>query len=137
MLSVTAPGVHLDRDTEARDLARAVNEYAAEVVKDHPDRFSGLAPLAVDPDRNAEDVLRDLKRFYFDTALSASPSALPALLAFAEPGHVLYGSDWPFAPQEAGSYYNHHLETYPDYTPGQADAINRTNAQALFPRLAD
>lgn len=63
-------------------------------------RFSGLAST-VDRERNAEDLLRDLKRFYFDTALSASPSALPALLAFAEPGHVLYGSDWPFAPQDS------------------------------------
>ncbi|MFE6691860.1 amidohydrolase family protein [Streptomyces sp. NPDC057743] len=99
-------------------------------------RFSGLAPLATDPDRPSDEVLRDLKRFYFDTALAASPSALPALLAFAEPGHVLYGSDWPFAPQEAGSYYNHFLETYPDYAPGQAEAIDRGNAEVLFPRLA-
>ncbi|MFF9673384.1 amidohydrolase family protein [Streptomyces eurythermus] len=96
-------------------------------------RFTGLTSTVVDRERTAEDILRDLKRFYFDTALSASPSALPALLAFAEPGHVLYGSDWPFAPQETGSYYNHYLETYPDYAPGQADAIDRKNAEILFP----
>ncbi|MCG0286141.1 amidohydrolase family protein [Streptomyces sp. PSAA01] len=258
VLSVTSPGVHLGSDAQARDLARAVNEYGAEVVRDHPGRFghfasvplpdvdaalaetahaldtlgadgvvlmsnahgrylgdpdfeplwaeidrrgatvfvhpaqppmpllpgtpapladyvfdttrtalnlvlngvmsrypnlrvilshgggflpyaayrfSGLTSTVVDRERNAEDILRDLKRFYFDTALSASPSALPALLAFAEPGHVLYGSDWPFAPQEAGTYYNHYLETYPDYAPGQAEAIDRGNAEALFPRL--
>jgi predicted TIM-barrel fold metal-dependent hydrolase len=99
-------------------------------------RFSGLTSTVVDRDRKADDILRDLKRFYFDTALSASPSALPALLAFAEPGHVLYGSDWPFAPQEAGTYYNDFLETYPDFTTGQAEAIDCGNAQALFPRLA-
>ncbi len=99
-------------------------------------RFTGLTSTVVDRERKAEDILRDLKRFYFDTALSASPSALPALLAFAEPGHILYGSDWPFAPHEAGSYYNHYLETYPDFAPGQADAINRKSAEILFPRLA-
>jgi predicted TIM-barrel fold metal-dependent hydrolase len=99
-------------------------------------RFSGLTATVVDPSRSAEEILRDLKRFYFDTALAASPSALPSLLAFAEPGHVLYGSDWPFAPEETGSYYNHYLETYPGYTPGQAEAINRGSAEALFPRLA-
>ncbi|MFF9884421.1 amidohydrolase family protein [Streptomyces eurythermus] len=99
-------------------------------------RFTGLTSTVVDRERTAEDILRDLKRFYFDTALSASPSALPALLAFAEPGHVLYGSDWPFAPQETGSYYNHYLETYPDYAPGQADAIDRRNAEILFPPRA-
>nr|WP_258017931.1 MULTISPECIES: amidohydrolase [Streptomyces] len=59
------------------------------------------------------------------------------MLAFTEPGHVLYGSDWPFAHQEAGTYYNHHLETYPHYAPGQVEAIDRGNAEALFPRLAD
>ncbi|AQW50673.1 amidohydrolase family protein [Streptomyces violaceusniger] len=258
VLSVTSPGVHLGSDAQARDLARAVNEYGAEVVRDHPGRFghfasvplpdvdaalaetahaldtlgadgivlmsnahgrylgdpdfeplwaeidrrgatvfvhpaqppmpllpgtpapladyvfdttrtalnlvlngvmsrypdmrvilshgggflpyaayrfSGLTSTVVDREREAEDILRDLKRFYFDTALSASPSALPALLTFAEPGHVLYGSDWPFAPQDAGTYYNHYLETYPDYAPGQAEAIDRGNAEALFPRL--
>jgi predicted TIM-barrel fold metal-dependent hydrolase len=100
-------------------------------------RFAGLTSTVVEPELKAEDILRDLKRFYFDTALSASPSALPALLAFAEPGHILYGSDWPFAPQEAGRYYNGFLETYPHYASGQAEAINRRNAQALFPRLAN
>ena len=40
------------------------------------------------------DVLDDFRGFYFGTALS---SALPTLLAFARPGHVLVGSDWPFA----------------------------------------
>ncbi|MFF0967850.1 amidohydrolase family protein [Streptomyces sp. NPDC003703] len=99
-------------------------------------RFSGLAPTVVNRERKADDILRDLKRFYFDTALSASPSALPSLLAFAEPGHILYGSDWPFAPQETGTYYNQFLETYPDFAPGQAAAVDRGNAEALFPRLA-
>jgi 6-methylsalicylate decarboxylase len=98
-------------------------------------RFAGLTSTVVDTSRGTEDILRDLKRFYFDTALSASPSALPSLLAFAEPGHVLYGSDWPFAPRDAGSYYNHFLQTYPDFAPGQAEAINRGSAETLFPRL--
>ncbi|WP_327297846.1 amidohydrolase family protein [Streptomyces sp. NBC_01197] len=99
-------------------------------------RFSGLTSTVVDTGRDDEDIIRDLKRFYFDTALAASPSALPALLAFAEPGHVLYGSDWPFAPQNTGNYYDHFLETYRDFTPGQAEAVNRGSAEALFPRLA-
>ena len=99
-------------------------------------RFSGVISTTLDTGRPAEDILRDLKRFYFDTALSASPSALPSLLAFAEPGHVLYGSDWPFAPQHTGSYYNRFLESYPDFAPGQAEAIDRGSAEVLFPRLA-
>ncbi|MFE6904434.1 amidohydrolase family protein [Streptomyces sp. NPDC057717] len=99
-------------------------------------RFAGLTSMVVDKGRDADDILTDLKRFYFDTALSASPSALPALLAFAAPGHILYGSDWPFAPEEAGAYYNHFLDTDPSLTPEVAAAINRVSAQAMFPRLA-
>ncbi|MFH8979886.1 amidohydrolase family protein [Streptomyces varsoviensis] len=99
-------------------------------------RFSGLTSTVLDPERTSDDVIRDLKRFYFDTALAASPSSLPTLMEFAEPGHVLYGSDWPFAPQEAGTYYNRFLETYTGFAPGQAAAIDRGNAEALFPRFA-
>ncbi|MTD52629.1 amidohydrolase family protein [Amycolatopsis pithecellobii] len=98
-------------------------------------RFAGLTLTTNDQNRTPDDVLRQLKWFYFDTALSASPSALPALLAFAEPGHVLYGSDWPFAPEPVGSYYNGFLESYQDFAPGQPEAIDRGNAEILFPRL--
>ncbi|MFD3563147.1 amidohydrolase family protein [Streptomyces sp. NPDC058686] len=99
-------------------------------------RFAGLTSTVVDKGREPDDILADLKRFYFDTALSASPSALPALLTFAAPGHILYGSDWPFAPEEAGAYYNRFLDKDPGLTPETAAAINRVSAEALFPRLA-
>ncbi|GAA3573130.1 amidohydrolase family protein [Amycolatopsis ultiminotia] len=99
-------------------------------------RFSGLTSISLDPDQDADELIRDFKRFYFDTALSASPSALPSLLAFAEPGHVLYGSDWPFAPEAAGEYYNGFLETYPCFESGGQEAIDRGNAEALFGRPA-
>ncbi|WP_267907402.1 hypothetical protein [Streptomyces sp. GMY02] len=38
-------------------------------------------------------------------------------------------------PQEAGSYYNQFMETYPDFTPGQAGAIDAATPRR-FPRLA-
>ncbi|MFG1687959.1 amidohydrolase family protein [Nonomuraea sp. NPDC049269] len=81
-----------------------------------------------DTGRDPNQVLADLAGFYFDTALSASPAALPSLLAFAKPGHVLYGSDWPFAPELAVTYFN----TWAD-----DDAINHRNARELFPRLKE
>ncbi|MEU6324844.1 amidohydrolase family protein [Streptomyces sp. NPDC047009] len=73
--------------------------------------------------------------FYFDTALSSSPAALPTLLAFARPGHVLFGSDWPFAPTAAAQYFANGLDTT-TLNPSALTAINRTTATALFPRLA-
>src|SRR5262249_16725324 len=83
--------------------------------------------------RSPTDVLDDFRSFYFDTALSGSVAALPSLLAFAKPGHVLYGSDWPYAPPVAVSYFTGHLDAYD--APGDAGhaAVDRSNAEALFP----
>ncbi|MFG2957517.1 amidohydrolase family protein [Streptomyces sp. NPDC048291] len=91
--------------------------------------------IAADTGRSPLDILDDLRGFYFDTALSSSPAALPTLLAFARPGHVLFGSDWPFAPTAAGQYFANGLDV--EATPDIRHAVNRTNAEALFPRLAD
>ncbi|MFF4576628.1 amidohydrolase family protein [Streptomyces sp. NPDC001410] len=97
-------------------------------------RFTGGAQF--NPGTTPMGVLTDLQRFYFDTALSSTPSALPSLLAFAAPGHILYGSDFPFAPQEAGPLLDSMLDGYDGFEPGQLDAINRGSAEVLFPRLA-
>jgi predicted TIM-barrel fold metal-dependent hydrolase len=88
-----------------------------------------------DTGRSWADVLDDFSSFYFDTALSSSAAALPTLLAFAKPGHVTFGSDWPFAPTAAGKLFAAGLETYPGLDAGTRAAIERTNALALFPRL--
>lgn len=81
------------------------------------------------------DTLDDFSSFYFDTALSSIAAALPTLLAFAKPGHVTFGSDWPFAPVAAGQYFAAGLEAYPGLDDTTRDAIDRTNARALFPRF--
>ncbi|MBE8470011.1 amidohydrolase family protein [Streptomyces justiciae] len=90
--------------------------------------------IASDTGRSPLDVLEDFRDFYFDTALSSSPAALPTLLAFARPGHVLFGSDWPFAPVAAGQYFANGLDSHP-LVPGSLMAISRANAEALFPRF--
>ncbi|GAA2629005.1 amidohydrolase family protein [Actinomadura fulvescens] len=77
--------------------------------------------------RDPATILDDLAGFYFDTALSSSPAALPSLLSFARPGHVLYGSDWPFAPELAVTYFNGPI--------AQDESIGHRNARALFHRF--
>ena len=88
-----------------------------------------------DTGQSLGDSLDDFASFYFDTALSSSAAALPSLLAFAKPGHVTFGSDWPFAPVAAGKLFAAGLETYPGLHADARGAIERTNALALFPRF--
>ena len=91
--------------------------------------------ITADTGRSPADVLDDFASFYFDTALSSSAAALPSLLAFAKPGHITFGSDFPFAPTAAGQLFAAGLETYPGIDASTRAAIERTNALALFPRL--
>jgi hypothetical protein len=88
-----------------------------------------------DTGRSVTDSLDDFSSFYFDTALSSSAAALPTLLAFAQPGHITFGSDFPFAPVAAGKVFAAGLETYPDLDAAQREAIDHGNALRLFPRL--
>ncbi|WP_030859040.1 amidohydrolase family protein [Streptomyces sp. NRRL S-37] len=97
-------------------------------------RFAVAARLH--PDSTPESLLDDLRSFYFDTAISAGPAALPSLLAFAAPGHVLYGSDFPMLPEEWATGFDSGLDAYPRWEPGQLHAVNRGNAELLLPRLA-
>jgi predicted TIM-barrel fold metal-dependent hydrolase len=75
-----------------------------------------------------------LKRFHFDTALSSSPTALPSLLAFAEPAHVLFGSDFPYAPAGVVAAFSGLYEKFP-LSDAQRASIDRGAAERLFPRL--
>ena len=67
ILSVTAPGVHLDPndDVLARKLAREANLFMAEVAKDNPERFGFFATLPLPSCdaaiEEAEFALRELK----------------------------------------------------------------------------
>ena len=91
-----------------------------------------IVTLLMSGGRSPAELLEDFRSFYFDTALSGSPAALPSLLAFAKPGHVLYGSDWPFAPTTAASYFTSQLDEYTALDAAGHRALDRDNALALF-----
>ncbi|WP_375508434.1 amidohydrolase family protein, partial [uncultured Caballeronia sp.] len=97
-------------------------------------RISALASV-VDHNVDSAAMLDDLTSFYFDTALSGSPTVLPSLLSFAKPGHVLFGSDWPYAPSKTVGFFTDNLDAYQASDVTIHGAINRKNAEALFPRL--
>ncbi|MEZ5376230.1 MAG: amidohydrolase family protein [Acidimicrobiales bacterium] len=88
---------------------------------------------AASPTGNAVDGLELLSRFYFDTALSGSPYALPSLLSFARPGHVLFGTDWPYAPDAAVAAFTGLYEKYL-LDEDQRASIDRNAAASLLPR---
>ena len=255
VLSVSTPGVHLGSDADARAMARAVNDFAAQMARDHPARFGFLATLPLpdvdgalaeidrafetldadgvvllanhrgvylgdprldavfdelqrrqtvvfvhpsllagldpvdgippfiadfllDTTRAAVNLARSgtlercpdvkivlahaggfvpyaasrlafaassradvahgmslLRRYYFDIALSGSPTALPSLLAFTDPEHITFGSDWPYAPSVVVAGMTAMYEAY-DLDPTAREQIDRRTAAELFPRLA-
>lgn len=52
-------------------------------------------------EKASQGVLTYVRRFYFDTALSPSRFSMAALKELVEPSHILFGSDFPFAPAPA------------------------------------
>ncbi|MBY4593960.1 hypothetical protein [Ottowia caeni] len=82
----------------------------------------------------AERIAR-LQRLCFDVALSSSPNALPALLAFAAPERITYGSDWSFAPAERSLHFARLLDGFP-LTEEQRVAIDFGNTAKLSPQHA-
>jgi predicted TIM-barrel fold metal-dependent hydrolase len=120
----------------------AVRRYARlKIVLSHAGGFVPYAshrlmlPLLAQGGRTPGEILDDFRSFYFDTALSGSPAALPSLLAFARPGHVLFGSDWPYAPAPVIDYFTGQLDAYPGLDASGHAAIDRASASALFPKL--
>ncbi|KAI9928667.1 hypothetical protein ASPWEDRAFT_149251 [Aspergillus wentii DTO 134E9] len=82
-----------------------------------------------------DEILETAREFYFDTAISANEVTLQALFAFAKPGHVLFGSDFPNAPKDAIVRFTRFVEEeLPD---GVTVEVQRENALELFPRLRE
>ncbi len=83
-------------------------------------------------------VIAYLKGLYYDTALSATPYSFPSLRELADPSHILFGSDYPFAP-EPDSWMGQTaecVEKHGGFDQGELLAVERENALRLFPRLA-
>ncbi|MEQ5776956.1 amidohydrolase [Thalassospira sp. NFXS8] len=98
-------------------------------------RFAELATAFRSDITDPATILEEFRRFYFDTALSSSQYALPSLTAFAKPGHILFGSDFPYAPARIGQSFANQLDENTTLSVQTKTAINRDNALSLFPRL--
>jgi predicted TIM-barrel fold metal-dependent hydrolase len=76
-----------------------------------------------------------LKRFYYDTALSASPHAFASLLTLVDSSKIVFGTDYIFATQAAVPLTIKGIREYTGFNAKDIAAIERENAMDLFPRL--
>ncbi|HMZ59274.1 MAG TPA: amidohydrolase family protein [Leptospiraceae bacterium] len=81
-------------------------------------------------------ILNYINRFYYDTALSPSPYVVSALKELVEPDHILYGSDFPFAPESLVFYQREEFEALKQIDESERRKICRINSLKLFPALA-
>ena len=79
------------------------------------------------------DTQAAFRAFYYDTALSGGAAPMAALLQIADPDHILFGTDFPFAPVTAIPRFTEALERVE--LPGfDKAAVFRTNAARLLGR---
>lgn len=91
----------------------------------------GIPPLA---QNMPQGVLNYVKRFYYDTALSPSPFAMAALKELVEPDHILFGSDFPFAPAIVTDMETKALAELKMFDEATKAGIDRAHALKLFPK---
>jgi len=96
-----------------------------------------LARLERRPDFKAhvpEGVIATLQRLHYDTALSAGPLAMNALMSLVPARQVVFGSDYPYAPEDTmtGTVRGLVALKLPD---ADLAAIERGNALRIMPWL--
>jgi 6-methylsalicylate decarboxylase len=101
------------------------------------DRIASLARRPTATDLRAQipnGVEHELRKLYYDVvSLTGNLAGMQALLSFADPTHLLFGTDFPYYridQVDEGSAASKIPEL-------ESRAINRDNARALFPRLAE
>jgi predicted TIM-barrel fold metal-dependent hydrolase len=96
-------------------------------------RFAELATIFDSKAPSPQELLEGLRRFHFDTALSAGP-AMPTLKTFAGVDRILFGTDSPYD-HGVSKAFTAALDSDKILTDPERVAICSGNAQRLFPRL--
>ncbi|MGE3246208.1 MAG: amidohydrolase family protein [Beijerinckiaceae bacterium] len=76
--------------------------------------------------------LHYIRQFWFDTALSGDKAPLDALMAFADPARILFGTDYPYVVEDIAEAETRGFEAYGGWTQEQRRAVERGNAERLF-----
>ena len=101
----------------------AITVLAARMIDDYPKNRLAQLPKGVE---------YEFKKFYYETAHASKVPALDALKDLAPVSQILFGSDVPIRSYELTT---EGLDEYPGFSPADWRAINRGNAERLFPRL--
>jgi predicted TIM-barrel fold metal-dependent hydrolase len=84
------------------------------------------------------DVRGVLGDLYYDIAGGfALPVQVPALLSIGRVDHMVFGSDYPFAPAAVGAQVLDEFRHLDLLTPEEREGVLSVNALRLFPRLGD
>jgi 6-methylsalicylate decarboxylase len=80
-----------------------------------------------------KDAIEYLKCLYYDTALSASPFVMRSIKELVNTSHILFGSDYPFAPDIITAHTVKSLQLFNGFSEDDLFAIDKGNATLIFP----
>jgi predicted TIM-barrel fold metal-dependent hydrolase len=100
-------------------------------IAEHTVMGRGPADADIDPAHVAE-VLRGL---YYETALAGSRNSLLPTLEVTSADHILFGTDWPAAPEPTVEHNIANLTSFDGFTKDELRGVERDNALKLFPRF--
>lgn len=83
-------------------------------------------------DNYPKGALHYIRQFWFDTALSGDKPPLDALMAFADPARILFGTDYPYVVAEVAEAETRGFEAYDGWSAEQRAGVEYANARALF-----
>jgi 6-methylsalicylate decarboxylase len=89
-----------------------------------------------DADIDPAHVAQVLRGLYYETALAGSRNSLLPTLEVTTADHILFGTDWPAAPEPTVVRNIANLTSFDAFTAAQLHAVERDNALRLFPRFA-
>ena len=89
-----------------------------------------------DADIDPAHVATVLRGLYYETALAGSRNSLLPTLEVTAADHILFGTDWPAAPESTVVRNIANLTNFDGFTSEQLRGVERDNALKLFPRFA-
>ena len=113
---------------------RFIFSHAGGTVPFLAERIARLAARPEFKQHIPNGAIPELKRLFYDTALSANAFTFAALLKLVAAEHVLFGSDYPFAPEATMTATVKGLQEL-GLAAEALRGIERDNALALFPTL--